>query len=578
MKSNRFRILFLIFVVLGVYYPVLFSEINSVDDSKLFTKLGAMDQLDWKRLFMPGGGYYYRPLLMLTFFADKYLWDLTESFMHLENVLLHAVNTVLVFLLGSKIFRRFDAEKLELPLLSALLFAVHPVNTEPVAWISGRTDPLATLFVLLSVIALLKGLSENRYLYLIVSNLLLLLGCMSKEVAVFFLPAACLITLYWQNDDEREMPVSLTLVARIKQLSVLVLPSIVGGVSYLGLRFFAIGRSDTGILQIFRGNTYDFLDMFRVCFKVLGFYVKKLFLPLPLNFAITKISDNYVWLGVAVFLLLILIAFKRNLISAFLITACYLIAPAILVASSRIAWTPLAERYLYLPTAFFAIGMVGGSYLVLNRFKKELWLVPCVILVLLPATFFTSQRTLIWQDNLALFKDTREKSPDFLPLRNELAIALMADGKSAEADAELELGKKLDPKKRNVLFYVNQAVLNLKAGKPEEARAILLEVAKDKKSAKPDVLKMLAKIDERRLFTVKTQAERREVYKELMDTHDHLYPKTGDPMSLYRGGQMALFLGETKRAGVYFQRAYDAAPEGTFYKPAAKKLADKFRQ
>jgi tetratricopeptide (TPR) repeat protein len=296
-----------------------------------------------------------------------------------------------------------------------------------------------------------------------------------------------------------------------------------------------------------------------------------------LNFAIIKVDDNYVWLGVLVFLLLILLAFRRNLISAFLITACYLISPAVLVAASRIAWTPIAERYLYLSSAFFAIGIVGALYLLAGRFKREHWLVPSLLAVFLPMTVFTSQRIVVWQDNLTLYQDTLKKSPDFLSLRNELAIALMASGKSAEADVELEAGKKSDPSRRNVLLYVNQAKLKLQAGKPEEARAILLEVAADKKTAHLEVLKMLAKVDERRLFTAKGPKKLKAVQAEILDTHDHLYLKTGDPMSLYRGGQMALYLGDKEKAAGYFQKAYDKAPEGTYYRPAAKKLADKLR-
>lgn len=581
MLTNRFRILFILFVVLGVYYPAIFSGVNSVDDSRMFLKMAgieSIESIDWKGLFMPGGGYYYRPLLMLTFYADKLLWDMTESFMHLENVLIHAANSLLVFLIALKVFARFDAKKLELPLLSALLFALHPINTEPVAWISGRSDPLASFFVLLSVLALFKGLEQDRYRYLILSNLLLLLGCMAKEVAVFFLPAACLIALYWQRSADGAAPVAQGALSKVKQISILVLPSLVGGVFYLSLRFFAFGGNGGGFKQVITGNNHDFLDLFRVYFKVLGFYVKKLFFPLPLNFAIVKVNDNYVWLGVAVFVVLILIAFRRNLISAFLITACYLISPAVLVAASRLAWTPIAERYLYLSSAFFAIGIVGALYHLASRWRRESWLAPSAVALFLPMTFCTADRVMIWQDNLTLYQDTQKKSPDFVSIRNELAIALMASGKSAQADLELQEAKKADPGKRHVLLYVNEAKLKLQAGKPEEARAVLMPVAGDKGAANSEVLKMLAKVDEIRLMGAKKPSQVRAIQREIMDTHDHLYLKTGNPMSLYRGGQMALFLGENQKAAAYFEKAYDKAPEGTFYRPAAKKLAEKLRQ
>jgi protein O-mannosyl-transferase len=577
MLSNRSRILFLIFIVLGVYYPVIFSGANSVDDSKMIFQLETIEHADWKGLFLPGAGYYYRPLLMSTFIADKFLWGLSESFMHLENLLLHVVNTILVFLIAVKACERMDVKKLELPLLSALLFAMHPINTEPVAWISGRTDPLASMFVLLSVLALLKGLSEDRYRYLILSNLLLLLGCMCKEVAVFFLPAACLITMYWPSGSDTEA-VTRRSGSRVKQILILIIPSLIGGASYLLLRLLAFRDSQTGISRIFTGIPYELYDMPRVVFKIFGFYVKKLFLPLPLNFAITKFDDRYVWLGLAVFVLLAVISFRRNIYSAFLLIAALLISPAILVAASRIAWTPIAERYLYLPSAFFAMGITGALYYLLNRFEKEFLLIPAAILVLVPSTILTAQRVLIWQDNLTLYQDTLKKSPDFISLKNELGIALMEHGRSDEADAELAAGQKSDSRKSNTLLYVNQARGKLILGKPAEARAILLPVAKDWQTVNVEVLKMLTKVDEKRLLHAKLPGEATLIQREIMIAHDHLYIRTGDPMSLYRGGQMAMFLGDKKAAAKYFQKAYDKSPEGTYYRPAAKKLAEKLKQ
>lgn len=578
--SNRFKVLFILFVVLGVYYPVIFAGTNSIDDHRMIMQLEELERVDWKGLFLPGGGYYYRPLLMLSFIADKFLWGLTPSFMHLENVLIHAANAVLVFFLAARIFTQDNARKCELPLLCALLFALHPINTEPVVWISGRTDPLASLFVLLSVLALLKGLDEDRYGYLFLSSALLLLGCITKEVAVFFLPGACLITLFCHQERVSGQSTPFFTRGKIRQLLVLLTPFMLGGAVYAGLRLFSHRANPTGILQVFGGNPHDLFNIIRIIFKVFGFYVKKLFLPLPLNFAIIQFNHNYVWLGIATFIVLIVISQRRTIMSAMFVTAGLLIVPAILVSLSHIAWTPVAERYLYLPSAFFVIGMVGSAHAGLNRMNRASVVIPVFLLVLLPATFFTEQRIIVWQDNLALYQDTYSKSPNFLLLRNELALALFKKGRNAEAKLQLETAKKLDPQKSNVLIYVNQAMYKMQQGKLLEARSILLETFTEKKSANPEVLKLLAKIDETRIFNLKnpTLQERRVLYREIMDTNDHLYRKTGNPASLYRGGQMALFLGETRKAGEYFAKAYQSAPDEAYFKPAAKKLAEKYKQ
>ncbi len=159
--KGRYLVLLLLVVVFGVYYPSLFIPFNSVDDTRMVNNLLNADGISvWQPFHFGGSGNYYRPLLASTFIIDKYVWGLNESFMHLENILLHAMNVVLVFLIARRIAL---AEKLTLiePLAfcAALLFALHPINTEAVNWISGRTDLLAGLFVLCSLLFLLRALS-----------------------------------------------------------------------------------------------------------------------------------------------------------------------------------------------------------------------------------------------------------------------------------------------------------------------------------------------------------------------------------------------------------------------------------
>jgi len=570
--TNRFRVLLIIFIVLGVYYPSIFAGVNSVDDYKMISVLEDAAGIDLKALFLPGSGYYYRPLLMLTFFADKFLWGLEESFMHLENILIHALNAVLVFWIASRLFKQ-AAQKFELPLLSSLLFALHPINTEAVAWISGRTDPLATVFVLSSLLLLIKGLEANRPVFLISSTILLIIGGMCKEVAVFFFPVACMIAYFWENESVTTLPER----SRGIRLVTVALPFIVGGAGYLLLRFLAYGTKDTGIAKIFTGHGYDLFNTFRVIFKVFGFYVKKLFFPLPLNFAIMKLDNNYVWLGIAVALIMIilLIRHRQNMSVILVCSAFYLISPAILVALASIAWTPVAERYLYLPTALFSIGFVGGLYFLLNTKKIAAALMPCFAIILFPAGWATVQRNITWQSNISLYQDTLTKSPDHSFIKNELAIAMIAKGQEVAADRQIEEAKILDPAKRNVLLYVNQAKLRYTQGKLDDARNLLFQTFKKKSEANQEVLKMLTKIDEQRLFNSKSKAESASIYRELMDTHESLFPKTGDPISLYRGAQMALQLGDKQKARELFYKAYITAPEDAHYKQAALKLAEK---
>ena len=90
----------------------------------------------------PTGTPYYRPVQALTYLLDYHLWGLTPAGFHLTSVLLHAGTAMLLYRLGGSLLRDARAA-----LVAALLFAVHPIHTEAVTYIAGRSDPLAALLM-----------------------------------------------------------------------------------------------------------------------------------------------------------------------------------------------------------------------------------------------------------------------------------------------------------------------------------------------------------------------------------------------------------------------------------------------
>lgn len=93
---------------------------------------------------------YYRPLPMLSFAADQLIGGGSVAVFHLGNALIHALSA---FALALVIQRGLGGRSRAIPVVFALAWGLSPVNTEPVAWISGRFDLLATLFILLALLA-----------------------------------------------------------------------------------------------------------------------------------------------------------------------------------------------------------------------------------------------------------------------------------------------------------------------------------------------------------------------------------------------------------------------------------------
>ena len=160
---------------------------------------------------------------------------------------------------------------------------------------------------------------------------------------------------------------------------------------------------------------------------------------------------------------------RRRLGTDLLVVSFSLVLPAVVIALTRVAWTPLAERYLYLPAVFSSIGIILLLHESSKRFNLQKLLVAVLAILLLPLGWVTTSRAVIWQDNLLLYEDTIRKSPTFLPLYNEYAVALAENGRMSEAEQYLEKGRQMDTQGDVLAVHTNQASLLANEGNIEEA-------------------------------------------------------------------------------------------------------------
>ncbi|MCX6557042.1 MAG: glycosyltransferase family 39 protein [Candidatus Aminicenantes bacterium] len=128
------------------------------------------------------GMQYYRPLVSFSFWLDYKLWGLNAAGFHLTNMLLHSLNVLLLFLLVARCFNDWLAA-----FAAASLFAVFPTNFENVAWISGRTDLLALLFLLLSAHCFFTFVRSGHKRDTVTAALFFFLALLSKEAVILSL-------------------------------------------------------------------------------------------------------------------------------------------------------------------------------------------------------------------------------------------------------------------------------------------------------------------------------------------------------------------------------------------------------
>jgi len=179
-------ILILVTVTFIVYARSLTLDFTKLDDS-IFIVENAHYNTDTKNigvsfqrgLFNPTKDAYYRPLFLVDFIIESKFFGTSPAGYHFTNLLFHIFSVILLYLF----FRKIKIPPVD-SLLLTLLFAVHPVLTQAVAWIPGRNDMLLMIFFLGSFILLLEYLDTKNPLWLPAHAILLLGALFTKETAV----------------------------------------------------------------------------------------------------------------------------------------------------------------------------------------------------------------------------------------------------------------------------------------------------------------------------------------------------------------------------------------------------------
>lgn len=550
-QSSVIPALLLVAVVIAVYYPSIRGGIHPYDDPGIVSRYAA--SLPLAEVLLPGTGYYYRPLIELSFWLDNRLWGMEPATMHLENVLLHAANSLLIFFLARTIIR--DDGMPLLPLLAALLFALHPVNVEAVAWIAGRTDPLLSIFVLSSLFFWLRWLVAPRWQDMTAALLLFGAALLAKETAIAFGAVVVLFIFSWPGEATHRQ--------RTQAAAYLTLPVVL---LVCGVLFFKNG-ANSGLSRFLAGTDLLSGQGLTDGLVALGFYAKKLVIPLPLNFAINQVQQLYLLPGIMLFPFVWWLVRRHRPAGIFFASALLLILPAVLVALNQVAWTLFAERYLYLPSAFCMLGLAAGVSNVSSQHKKVFFLTALGLSVFFAV--MCVQRILLWNDKQAFFEDAVHKSPEFGSVYYTLGGILAQKGEINRA-SELFLTADRLNQRDSMRYPIKAAIMGSKIinGDLSGARGYFFELFARKEHASAEFLELLFKVDTRRI-TQLTGTQKTMLATDIQETLELLYKKQPDPFWLYQKGQMALIAGDTSKAAESFRRAYTEAPTDAHYRAAA---------
>ena len=193
-KLNTTLCVLLAAVTIALYSPVMGHSFVVLDDREYVTTNAHIRGLGWdaiKWAFTSTEAANWHPLTWLSHALDYQLFALNPAGHHLDSVLIHALNAVLLFLLLAWVTKRVGPS-----LLVAALFALHPINVESVAWVAERKNVLSTLFFLLAIGAYAWYARKPGWRRYLLMAALFAASLMAKPMAVT-LPFVLLLMDYW---------------------------------------------------------------------------------------------------------------------------------------------------------------------------------------------------------------------------------------------------------------------------------------------------------------------------------------------------------------------------------------------
>jgi protein O-mannosyl-transferase len=447
-----------------------------------FQALGQIFTKDYVFLAKTNLAYgYYRPITTLSLICDYHIWGQNPFGFHLTNVLIHALCALLVVRLSLRLGLGVRAA-----LLCGLLFAVHPIHTESVAWISGRTDVLAFLFTALALdlhlAASTPARGSRRGLWAL-SMLFFALALLAKEMSVVLIAWVAWIHLLRGTPS-----LARALRAALPYLAVF-------GV-YLLVRFGLFQVPPPEASSEYR-LSYALLSAAPTVLRYLGWMAW----PVPLqayvqNPYVTGAGDlRFVAALLALAGLGFLIArLARLRIEVLLLSGLLLASFGPVLNLSRLSGPPdmgnmMAERFCYFPSfPFLALLALAFSELV-DRVAGRLWmrraLSGALAVLVLAAGAQSVARNPDWKDDETFFRRSVEQTPAASLLWCKLARTYLRFGRLPEADQALRRAEALDPGVPSILSARAQWLVQ--SGRPAEAlplqEAAVRQTGKDDSAA-----------------------------------------------------------------------------------------------
>ncbi len=438
-KKKKFWVLLAILsVTFIVFSPALGNRFTNWDDGVLLVENNEIHDFSLgtlQRIFSKNYVGTYIPLTILSFNFENFFFQNQTVFYFLDNLLLHLGVVALIFLLAQRVGLSLAASG-----LSALLFGIHPMHVESVAWISQRKDVLYSVFYLLAVLFYWDFIKSKKSICYWTALLFGLLSILSKPMA-YSLPFVLFLCdwLSQRKIDGRAISEKLLFLLLIGCISFITYTSNPHTTT------FNIGQAVLVWIWVFIFHIQKFFFP--------SFLIAAYRLPYPVSLG----NPQYLAAVIAFLIFVAGVFLLRRQKWIWMAVLFYFLSDSMIIF--RAAWefgnnTVVADRFMYLPSLGFclACGVLGEAlykYFRKNWYYAQIVKISCLC-ILGGMMLMSWKQTGVWKDNIALWSHDIKYDPN-----NFFAYQNRAAGYTEEHRYELAMSD-LDKAMR---FGVQKAVL-----------------------------------------------------------------------------------------------------------------------
>jgi len=386
---------------------------------------------------------FYRPLATLSFALDYRLWKLNALGYHLSNVILHLLSGVFLFLLLERIFN-----KLPLSVLTAVLFLVHPINSEAVNYVSNRTDPLMLFFFLVSFYLYVAYRQKGNKYFLVSSVITYILCILSKEMGLI-LPLFLLAYELIIRDDLKTKSKGRGIKRLIPLINFAVVFIVYVALRSTLLNFLNINLLTQGAQK--EPFSHDLIIRFLTHAKAGLIYLRLFFWPTNLHMEydmpiVLSRIDMLGWLAlISLILLAGLIFYLGRNNKKIIFAASWFIIGVLPVSGIIPINNVVSEHYLYLATGGFFLLLSLVFLRLLSIAKMRILTGIFLIILIIILSTLTILRNRDWHEPLRMYLEIISQTKQSFRAHNNAGVEYFRSGDLIKAEQYFRSSLEIQP-------------------------------------------------------------------------------------------------------------------------------------